>query len=229
MNLRLKFVVLHTLLVSLILVVAMSIIYIIYSNTRNEDLTKRLWVQAIHAYQDFDSSYIPTKIEKEVLANSPQSAVTGLQVVVYHKASNPVYKLHPNYQYKPSASLLADIKLSGQVFFRDDTNAYFGNYIKPTSSYVIARSNDKYGLARMEKLRLIMFIVGFGAVVVISTFSFLYVMRTTQPLVELSLQMRNIATKASYAGQAPPINLFNPFAWNEFVKAWKRGDFKNKN
>jgi len=32
-----------------------------------------------------------------------------------------------------------------------------------------------------------------------------------------------------YAGQAPPINLFNPFAWNEFVKAWKRGDFKNKN
>jgi hypothetical protein len=37
------------------------------------------------------------------------------------------------------------------------------------------------------------------------------------------------AQKYYYAGQAPPINLFNPFAWNEFVKAWKRGDFKNKN
>ncbi|MCO5240385.1 MAG: carboxypeptidase-like regulatory domain-containing protein [Chitinophagaceae bacterium] len=32
-----------------------------------------------------------------------------------------------------------------------------------------------------------------------------------------------------YSGQAPPMNIFNPFAWNEFVKAWKRGDFKKKN
>lgn len=31
-----------------------------------------------------------------------------------------------------------------------------------------------------------------------------------------------------YRGQAQPIPLFNPFAWAEFVKAWKRGDFKRK-
>jgi hypothetical protein len=30
-----------------------------------------------------------------------------------------------------------------------------------------------------------------------------------------------------YTGQAPPQNIFNPFAWSEFIKAWKRGDFKN--
>lgn len=32
-----------------------------------------------------------------------------------------------------------------------------------------------------------------------------------------------------YNGQAPPMNIFNPFAWSEFIKAWKRGDFKKKN
>ncbi len=32
-----------------------------------------------------------------------------------------------------------------------------------------------------------------------------------------------------YNGQAPPMNIFNPFAWGEFIKAWKRGDFKKKN
>jgi hypothetical protein len=42
------------------------------------------------------------------------------------------------------------------------------------------------------------------------------------------LQFRNIANKASYAGQAPPMNIFNPAAWAEFIQAWKRGDFKNK-
>ncbi len=44
-----------------------------------------------------------------------------------------------------------------------------------------------------------------------------------------SLQMRNIATKASYAGQTPPMNIFNPAAWAKFIESWKRGDFKNKN
>lgn len=42
------------------------------------------------------------------------------------------------------------------------------------------------------------------------------------------IQFRNIANKASYAGQAPPMNIFNPAAWAEFIQAWKRGDFKNK-
>lgn len=30
------------------------------------------------------------------------------------------------------------------------------------------------------------------------------------------------------AGQLPPQNIFNPLAWSEFIKAWKRGDFKSK-
>jgi hypothetical protein len=40
--------------------------------------------------------------------------------------------------------------------------------------------------------------------------------------------LRQTANKAYYAGQAPPMNIFNPFAWAEFIKAWKRGDYKSK-
>ena len=36
-------------------------------------------------------------------------------------------------------------------------------------------------------------------------------------------------TKLYYSGQAPPINIFNPVAWSQFIQAWQRGDFKNKN
>jgi hypothetical protein len=36
------------------------------------------------------------------------------------------------------------------------------------------------------------------------------------------------AKKYYSQGQLPPQNIFNPFAWSEFIKAWKRGDFKNK-
>jgi hypothetical protein len=44
-----------------------------------------------------------------------------------------------------------------------------------------------------------------------------------------SMQFRNLANKAYYYGQSPPINLFNPAAWQEFIQSWKRGDFKKKN
>ncbi len=40
--------------------------------------------------------------------------------------------------------------------------------------------------------------------------------------------LRQNANKAYYSGQAPPMNIFNPFAWAEFIKAWKRGDYKSK-
>jgi hypothetical protein len=44
-----------------------------------------------------------------------------------------------------------------------------------------------------------------------------------------AIQFRNMANRASYAGQTPPQNIFNPAAWSEFIKSWKRGDYKRKN
>ncbi len=43
-----------------------------------------------------------------------------------------------------------------------------------------------------------------------------------------NMMLRNNASRYYYYGQTPPQNIFNPFAWAEFVNAWKRGDFKNK-
>jgi hypothetical protein len=43
------------------------------------------------------------------------------------------------------------------------------------------------------------------------------------------VQFNKIANRAVYQGQTPPMNIFNPAAWAEFIQAWKRGDFKNKN
>lgn len=40
--------------------------------------------------------------------------------------------------------------------------------------------------------------------------------------------IRSNSAKTYYFRQAPQQNLFNPLAWAEFIKAWKRGDFKKK-
>ena len=40
--------------------------------------------------------------------------------------------------------------------------------------------------------------------------------------------LRQQSKKLYYSGQIAPMNIFNPFAWSEFIKAWKRGDYKKK-
>ena len=35
-------------------------------------------------------------------------------------------------------------------------------------------------------------------------------------------------TRMYYAGGRPPITIMDPLKWAEFVRAWKRGDFKDK-
>lgn len=42
------------------------------------------------------------------------------------------------------------------------------------------------------------------------------------------MQFNRIANRAVYTGQTPPMNIFNPAAWADFIQAWKRGDFKKK-
>lgn len=40
--------------------------------------------------------------------------------------------------------------------------------------------------------------------------------------------LRQQAQKFYYAGQAPPMNIFNPIAWSQFIQAWQNGDFKRQ-
>ena len=40
--------------------------------------------------------------------------------------------------------------------------------------------------------------------------------------------MENQTSKLYYSGQQQPFEIFNPFAWAKFIKAWKEGKFKRK-
>ena len=43
-----------------------------------------------------------------------------------------------------------------------------------------------------------------------------------------SLYFKQQSQSYYYEGQIRPMNIFNAFAWKEFIQAWKRGDFKAK-
>jgi hypothetical protein len=39
---------------------------------------------------------------------------------------------------------------------------------------------------------------------------------------------KSVSQKMYYIGQTPPMNIFNVFAWAQFIKDWKAGKFKRK-
>lgn len=43
-----------------------------------------------------------------------------------------------------------------------------------------------------------------------------------------SLLNKQRAESLYYTNQVPPMKIFSPLAWQEFLQAWKRGDFKKK-
>ena len=44
----------------------------------------------------------------------------------------------------------------------------------------------------------------------------------------VNMTLAKNAQRYYYTGQTPPMNILNPFAWSEFIKSWKRGDYKRK-
>jgi hypothetical protein len=106
--------------------------------------------------------------------------------------------LTSDYNYLPATIIRA--RPSRPQFERD-----FLNTVVPADEYELARQNLEEG-KRMALMRSL----------------------PSDGREAVNYSLRNQANKATYSGQIPPQNILNPFAWQQFIKSWKRGDFKKK-
>ena len=113
MNLRLRFVLLHTLLVSLILGTAFLLIYLIYSNTREDDFSKRLWAQAITSYKNFDTAWQPTAFEAALVDNASAGALANPSIAIINSKGKLATEKIGNKDIAWDTTLLVSIKRHG--------------------------------------------------------------------------------------------------------------------
>jgi hypothetical protein len=106
--------------------------------------------------------------------------------------------LTSDYNYLPATIIRA--RPSRPQFERD-----FLNMVVPADEYELARQNLEEG-KRMALMRTL----------------------PSDGREAVNYSLRNQANKATYSGQIPPQNILNPFAWQQFIQSWKRGDFKKK-
>ncbi|GGH57761.1 signal transduction histidine kinase [Filimonas zeae] len=196
MNLKVKFALLFSLLVSIILFSSVLVIYFLYSDTRREDFNKRLWAEALQNYRVFyHVDTLDKQLLREIDRNSPANLV-DLQTIILDVSFHQLFCYPDTMHHQLDKQLLQKIRWSGGdgFYFKKGKREYVGVYVgeNSRSCYVITSAIDRYGLRKMERLRLIIGFVIFGGILLTALGAFIFVRQVMKPLDRVKAQMQRI-------------------------------------
>ena len=193
MTLRFKFTIFFSLIISLVVVAALAIIYILFEGMRQEDFQARLYSQADYSYANFYKLHVDSRTRANIDENRWR-LIPNMDVAIYDINKKPVYQSEQVY-FQPPASLFKEVADKDSVYFRQHNREvvalYMHNTIHP--GYVIVSGYDKFGFDRLEGLRWILMIVTVCSLIVITILCFFLVRQATRPITELSTQMQKIS------------------------------------
>jgi len=196
MNLKLRFALLFTLLVAVIISFSMAMVYLLYSNYRQEDFYKRLETQAIQTYQLFFATYphdtVITKrslelpVQRLQLYNEEDYLVSGVgNKVFFNYPDTAVFFLSREIMSKARQKLIERFDIGekeGVIHYFPEKNVYSVSY-----------AWDKVGRRKLTNLSYILFFVCLGSVILTAFVSFIYARQITRPLARLNDEFRNIS------------------------------------
>lgn len=193
MNLKLRFALLFTLLVALIISFSMAAVYLLYSDYRQEDFYRRLESQAIQTYQlHFDRLYHDTIIQKLNLLSGRQlyneedflvDGHTGQLLLSFPAAASEPFRLD-------ELSHVRDKKL-----FRFELGEREGivRYMAQNDVFAISVALDKTGKRKLTNLSYILLFVCLGSVLITALVSVVYASQITRPIARLNGEISAIS------------------------------------
>ncbi len=194
MNLKLKFALLFSLLVFIILICSASLIYYLYSDSRKTDFNKRLWAVAVQNYQAYyHLDQLDIKTLREIDRFPPGNFVQ-LQTVLIDRNYRVVFTDPDTLHYTIDYNFLNKVRTSKEYYFSEGSRGCVALYFDHPAHecFVITSADDGYGRRRMAHLQLIITLVVLGGILLTGVSAFIYVQQLTKPLVKLGAQMQQI-------------------------------------
>ncbi len=193
MTLRFKFTLFFILLISLVLISAVAVIYYLYSQTRQQDFIERLWTQATYSYADYYTIRLDSSSNLRIEEHRP-ATIKGIKIILLDRQGKVVRQTGLQH-YDPDPALLLQSATQDSVYFRnkDNEGLIINESKRGAPGYVIVIGYDKFGYARLEKLRTILCYVAATGVLIIMILSFFLVRQVTKPITELGAQMQKIS------------------------------------
>jgi signal transduction histidine kinase len=193
MNLKLRFALLFTLLVAIILSFSMAAIYLLYHEYRKEDFYRRLEQQA---RQTFNLHY-DSRISDSIIYSLSEQAGRQLyeeQDFIIDSAHKIAYQFPDTAVFFLKDKVLDDARTKKRIerfYVAEKEGVVF--FLTHRNAYAISVAYDRVGIRKVSNLRNILVIVCLGAVVATAFVSFVYARQITRPLSRLSEEIGSIS------------------------------------
>ncbi|MES2004765.1 MAG: ATP-binding protein [Bacteroidota bacterium] len=192
MNLKLRFALLFTFFVAIILLISCITIYVLFYKSREEDYYKRVSKEGVEVYNIFtDIKQEDPKIAYTLIKEIHDKALYYEQVYILDSAGSVIFRFPDTLKIPASPISLEKLHVRKEYRFKDQNSLqHVALYMGETNAYVYVSGYDRQGFIRLKNLRIILIFVFFGALALSALISFLFVKQAVKPLKELGKQMK---------------------------------------
>jgi signal transduction histidine kinase len=193
MSLKIRFALLFSIVVAIILLLSSVSIYLLYSDHRKNEYTNQLKSEAMLTFDMFVDKLLNEKdtailLSKEVGDNSMQQKC----IKIFNTNKESVYSssLAASFDFKFESKVFDKIKKQKEYYFLIDNREFLGIYIADAKTYVISSAIDIDGLNKLRKLKFILFAVFIVSVIITTSLSYFFVSSALRPLSKLNTQIQ---------------------------------------
>jgi signal transduction histidine kinase len=192
MNLKLRFALLFTLFVAIILFLSCVTIYFLYAGYREDDYYRRVAKEGTEVHNIF--SGINEKdpgVAYRLIKEIHDKALIYEELFILDSAGKVVFRFPDTLQAPILAVPLQKIRAAKEYQYADSNRyEHVALYMSNTNSYVLVSGYDRTGYSKLSKLRLILVFVFLGSLFLSAIISFFFVKEAIKPLKQLGLQMK---------------------------------------
>ena len=195
MNLRLRFALLFSLFVFIILTISVTSIFLLYERFRQDEFYSRIEEQAITSSRVFLNEGLINNTDSQYFHRRMALNLAEEKMAIYDSAFNLLYVTPDTFKPAYSKPILTTASATKSNYFNDDKRetVVLNSTFNGTSIYIVASAFDKFGRRKMLNLRIVLFFTLVGGLVLSGLFAFFYVRQIVKPLGELTNQMQHIS------------------------------------
>ncbi len=197
MNLKLRFALLFTFFVSVILLMSCLTIYVLFFNNRQEDYYSRANKEAVDVNNIFSNikQQDPTTAYR-LIKDIHDKAVFNERLFILDSSGKIIFRFPDTMRIPPAPISLAQLREEKEYRFVNDKNEeQVARYLETTKTYVFVSGYDRQGFVKLKNLKLILIFVFFAALVLSALISFLFVREAVRPLKELAIQVKRTSVQ----------------------------------
>jgi signal transduction histidine kinase len=192
-SLRVRFAIGFSILFTIFLAIALSIVYFSFADFRKEEFYKRIKDRALTTFKFLiEVDQIDLDLLKVIDRNTLNSLYN--EKVIIFEGSQVIYTSIDDIKIDYDHLLLARAKEKKEVFTTNGTNELVAIYIKQNNKEytILTEAFDKYGRRKMIFLKWVIIIVYFSGLIVGWTATYFFVKRVITPLEILKSNLNNI-------------------------------------